>query len=203
MAAQEFFPLPPLVMDSADLSSILAAGGGHPALDLAQGAYAPEGNVGMTILRQVAAVVGVGIGLYTTILGADTLAIAHLADRRAAEAAKLYAEIVPPDKSSGDISADIQTLEINAQAPHGAFLPLMTRISATLKPFSDGLSLDTLSYSADDASVSFGVEVADFAALQRVEDALRKNGVAVDAGAATAASGGVQTKFTLSFAGPS
>jgi general secretion pathway protein L len=190
-------PLRTEIAGGGPLERLMIDGASRPSVDLAQGVYAPEGNAGLVALRRVAAILVAGLLAYTAIFAGDTAALVRLADRRAVDAARLHAEIIPPDRRSADVAGDIAALTRIAVAPHSMFLPLMAKASAALHPFAGEVSLRNLAFSGDDGALTFGLQIRDFAALQRVEAALVAAGIAVETGPAAASTGGVEAKVKL------
>lgn len=177
------FALPgdPAELEQAPLAARLLA----PALDLRQGVYAVPKRGGTPLWRRIATIAAAGVIAHGAIAAADTLALDHIAARRAAETRALVAQVAPGAPLDGDLAESVAGIVPANGAGPSAFLPLLARVAAALKPLGQGIALRGIAFDAAAGTLSVDVETQDIAALQRVGAALTASGLNTTSGAAS------------------
>lgn len=191
--------LPPgMAASPADLAAApLAARLTAPALDLRQGAYARARRAVPPLVRRIALIAAAGVIAHGAIAAADTLALDHIASKRAQETRALALTIAPSAAIGDDVAAGVADLLPAYGAGPSSFLPLLGRVSAALKPLGPGTALRDISFDGSANTVAIDVEAPDIAGLQRVGQALQAAGLASESGAASAADGKAVGAFLI------
>lgn len=155
------------------------------ALDLRQGAYAlPRAGL-PHLARRIAVVAALGLIAHGAIAAVDTIAIRHIAARRAAETRTLLAAVAPSVTVGEDVAASATEILPAEGAGSSQFLPLLVRIGGALKQLGTGASLRSVAFDAAAGTMSLQVEAADMAALQKVTPALAAQGLSAESGTAS------------------
>jgi general secretion pathway protein L len=154
-------------------------------LDLRQGAYAPQRTGFPRLARQIAMVAALGLIAHGAIAGVDTLAIRHIAARRAAETRTLLAQVAPTAAISDDVAASAAEILPDESAGASQFLPLLVRVGGALKQLGAAAALRSVAFDASGGTMSLQVETADMAGLQHVTPALAAQGLSAETGAAS------------------
>jgi general secretion pathway protein L len=175
------------------LSARLAA----PALDLRQGPYAPGGQSRHKLARRVALVAALGLIAHGAIAGADTLALRHIAARRATEVRALLAQVAPGAVIGDDVAASAADLLPGSGDGPSSFLPSLVRVAEALKPLGATATLRSIAFDAQAGTLTLQVETADMAALQRVSGALNAQGLSAESGSAGMNQGKAVGSFTI------
>jgi general secretion pathway protein L len=164
--------------------------------DLLQGAYARAGIGPRRVLARLGAVIVLALAGHSAIVGAETVALQHVAqDRETALRAALTAR-VPDLPASLPLSEAMLRAMPRAPEPAGGFLPLLARVSEVLGGTGDEITLRNLAWSAEDG-LSLSVGAPDLATLQRIETDLRAGGLAVSPGVATTGGGGAEVQYVI------
>lgn len=177
---------PPLAGDPVELERVtLVEHLMTPALDLRQGRYAPPKRGGSPLWRRIATIAAIGVIAHGAIAAADTLALDRIAARRAAETRALAVQVAPGIALDGDLAESVAQIVPAGGAGPSAFLPLLARVAAALKPLGPGTGLRSIAFDAAAGTLSIEVETQDMAALQRVGSALTASGLNALSGAAS------------------
>lgn len=154
-------------------------------LDLRQGAYAPPRAALPRLARRIAMVAALGLIAHGAIAAVDTMAIRHIAARRASETRALIAEIAPSAAVGADVAASTaEILPADGEAP-SQFLSLLGRVGGALKQLGAAAALRSIAFDAAAGTMSLQVETADMAGLQRVTPALAAQGLSAESGSAS------------------
>lgn len=158
-----------------------------PALDLRQGLYARRRAALSPLRRRVAIVAASGLLAHGAIAAAETVALRSIATQREAETRSLLA-IAAPGRPVGEdvVTAAAEILPAGSAAP-GRFFPLLARASAALE--GAGAVSRSLSFDADEGSLTLDVEAANPAALRNAASALAAAGFASKSSESGAAGG--------------
>lgn len=167
------------------------------SFDLRQGIYAGSGPSHRASLKVVALLLVLGLLGHGVVATIDTLALQRIAEDRRAQAQVLLREIAPHLSVDGDMTAQLARLMPSSSEQQGRFLPLFARISETLQLFNEGLSVQTLTFNANDNTLSLDLQASDLAALQRIEAAFSEAGLQATSGVATAGGGGAQARIVI------
>jgi general secretion pathway protein L len=180
-------------LEVAPLAARLTA----PALDLRQGPYAPPRQAASPLLRRIAIVAAIGLLAHGAIAAADTLALGHLAQQRAAETRALAEQIAPGTAIGDDVASSVaDMLPANGSGP-SEFLPLVSRVTAALAPLGQSATLVDLSFDGGAGTVAIDVDAPDSAGLQRVSETLQKAGLDAQSGASQIAPGKASGAFLV------
>jgi general secretion pathway protein L len=165
--------------------------------DLLRGAYARAAG-GRRVARRVVAVLAAALVAHAGLLAADGYALRRLAAAHEAAVRSELAARLPDLPPSLPLDAALKRVTPDSAAPPGGgFLPLMTRVAEALSPASGEVSLKRLAYDAAGSALTVSIEAADLAALQRAEETLRLQGLAVTPGAATTAEGRAEVQLVI------
>ena len=173
------------------------APGAAGQFDLLQGIHARRAAAPRAWGIRLAAVVLLALAAHVAILGADTVALKRTAAAREAALRSAIAARVPALPAGLPIEVALQrALPQPPAADAGGFLPLLAEVSRVLAPMSDGVTVTSLGYRADDG-LSLAIQAPDLATLQRIEAALLSAALAVTPGAATIADGVAETSLVV------
>ena len=191
--------LPPVMAGAiSDLAvAPLAARLVAPALDLRQGSYAAPRRALSPLLRRIALVAAIGVVAHGAIAAADTLALDHIASKRAAETRAIAATVAPQMPIGDDVAASVaDILPANGAGPSD-FLPLLGRITTALKPLGASAALHNIAFDAGADTVAIEAEAPDIAGLQKIGQTLQASGLPTESGAATAQNGKAVGSFLI------
>lgn len=191
--------VPPALMSTSEAALTLAtdAPAGPPMLDLRQGPYMPRGRPELALMRRLALVALAGLTAHTLVLAADAWALSRTAASRRAETAALARQAAPGLSTDGDLIAALAPLlEADPGTARSRFFPLFSRTSAALRPLSDTLTLQSLSFAADGA-LTLEVQAPDIAAVQRVQTTLTAAGLSAAGGSAANVEGRAGGRITV------
>ena len=168
-----------------------------PAIDLRQGPYGLARRGLPSLARRIALVAAMGLIAHGAIAGADTLALNHIAAKRAAETRSLLTQIAPDAPVGDDVAASAANiLPENGSGPSN-FLPLLVRVAGALKQLGPAASLRSIAFDAQPNTMVLQVETADMAGLQRVTGALSAQGLSAESGAASMNQGKAVGSFLI------
>jgi general secretion pathway protein L len=156
-----------------------------PALDLRQGIYAPPRAGFPKLARRIALVAALGLAAHGAIAGVDTLALDHIAAKRAAETRALIAQVAPAITVGDDVAASAADILPGDSGGPSPFLPLLVRVGGAFKQLGAAASLRSIAFDAQAGTISLQVETPDMAGLQRVTPALTAQGLSAESGAAS------------------
>lgn len=191
-------PLPPqLVSADADMAAarplvpqLLAAG-----IDLRQGRYAAPRRAFNPLWRRIALVAGIGALAHGAIALADTIALAHLANVRAAQVREFGAGLQPPVEIGADLGDAIVALTPDpAAAGPGRFMSLLSRSAAAL---GAGATWRSVSFDGAAGTLTIELETANIADLQRMAQALTQAGLSAQPGSAATQGGKAVGSFVI------
>ena len=171
---------------SACLSKYLSA----PALDLRQGAYAVARKPVNPVWKKIALIAGLGAVAQGAIAVADTLALTHLADQRAADVRNFASTRQPPVVIGSDLSDAIAQLTPDtAKAGPGQFIPLLSRTSAVLAGSHVTANWRSVAYDQSAGTLTIEIETSAISDLQTIAKALTSAGFSAQPGAASSENG--------------
>jgi general secretion pathway protein L len=168
-----------------------------PALDLRQGTYGLRRDAMPALAKRIAIVAAFGLIAHGAIAAADTLALNHIAARRAAETRTLLAQIAPDVVIGDDVAASAADLLPENGGKPSAFLPLLVRAGAALGQIGPAASLHAIAFDAAFGTLTLQVEATDMAGLQRVSGALRAQGLSADSGPTSTSQGKTTGAFMI------
>lgn len=174
-------PLPPEMAGESALPVRTA----DIALDLRQGAYASPHTGLPRLARRIAVVAVLGLIAHGAIAAVDTIAIRHIAARRAAETRALLAQVAPSATIGDDVAASAAEILPTDGAAPSQFLPLLVRVGGALKQLGSAASVRSIAFDAVGGTMSLQIETADMAGLQKVTPALTAQGLSAESGAAS------------------
>jgi general secretion pathway protein L len=163
----------------------LAARLAAPAIDLRQGAYALAGGGMPSLARRIALVAAIGLIAHGAIAAADSLALSHIAAKRAAATRTLLAQVAPDATIGDDVAASAADIVPENGSRPSSFLPLMVRVAGALKQLGPAATLRSITFDSSANTLTLQVETADMAGQQRVGGALSAQGLSAESGAAS------------------
>ncbi len=210
-------PLSPQLMSpdtdapAARLAEMQMLGAG---IDLRQGRYAAPRRAFNPLWRRIALVAGIGALAHGAIALADTIALAHLANVRAAQVRALGAGLQPPVDIGPDLGDAIVALAPDPAATGpGRFMSLLSRSAAALAtvqageappggsaapPASPtGATWRSVSFDAAAGTLTIELETANIADLQRMAQALTQAGLSAQPGSASTQGGKAVGSFVI------
>lgn len=165
--------------------------------DLRQGIYAHTEQGWRRPSKVAALLVSLGLVGHVGAAVIDTLALRQLADERRSEARAMLREVAPELPANVDTATLFQRFLPAGSQPQDLFLPLFARVSEALQPFSEGLAVQALAFSATDNTLNLDLQASDLAALQRIEVALNDAGLQVTSGVATTGGGSAEARMVI------
>ncbi len=188
------FPDP---VDRVDASSLSTRG--RNLVDLNQTPHHAGAQRFAGPLKIAAGIIASAALAHTAILSLDTAFASGAAAQRREAAARVLsavAPLVPPDSDPGAMLADMLP-NGSAEAGTSRFLPLLSRMSASLQPVSNGVAMQALTYDAADGALQVKIEAADLPALERVAKSLMESGLNAQSGGATVGDGRAESAVTV------
>lgn len=169
------------------------------AVDLLIDASAGVGRRYAGAMKIAAGIIAAAVAAHTLILGADTAFVSRGAAERKAEITRRLAELAPLAPQGRDPAAALAGIlpEGGAGANESGFLRLLSRVSASLQPVSQGLAVQALSYDDADTSLKLKVEASDLPTLERIEKTLVDAGFAAQGEGASASDGRAESSITI------
>jgi general secretion pathway protein L len=148
--------------------------------DLLQGRYRRSEDMPARSIRMVAAVCGVAILAHAGLAMLDLATLRARMSDQEAEARALIAQHALPSISSGDALAQLAAAfpEAPARATPSPFLETFTRTASVLSVQDSRIGLRALAYDAETDGLQLDLEASDLAAIQRLERALKAEGLA-------------------------
>ncbi len=174
-----------------------------PAIDLRQGRYAAPRRAFNPLWRRIAVVAGLGALAHGAIAIADTIALAHLAQQRAAQVRALGATLQPPVEIGPDLGDAIVSLTPDAAATGSSrFMTLLSRSAVALarsQPAGTPPTVVWRSVSFDNAAgtLTIELETGNIADLQRMAQALTGAGLSAEPGSASTQGGKAVGSFVV------
>jgi len=171
---------------TASLSEYLST----PALDLRQGGYAVARKPVNPVWKKIALIAGLGAVAQGAIAVADTLALTHLADQRAADVRNFASTRQPPVLIGSDLSDAIAQLTPDtAKTGPGQFVPLLSRTSAVLAGSRVTANWHSVAYDQSAGTLTIEIETNAISDLQAIAKALTSAGLSAQPGAASSENG--------------
>lgn len=145
-----------------------------PPLDLRQGAYVATRPREMTPFRIAATIAALGIAAHLAILGADTLTLHFMAERREAEARALLAQAAPQMDPGEDLAGAADRLVPGTEAADRPFTRLLAQTSGALAGAAP--TFNVVSYEGR-GPLNIQATFADAAALDRALASMQSAGL--------------------------
>jgi general secretion pathway protein L len=170
----------------------------EPALDLRQGAYAPQRRPVGQIWRKIALVAGAGALAQGAIAVADTLALTRLASERTAKV-RDFAETRQPPVVIGSNLADAldQLTPDPSRAGPGRFIPLLSRTATALAASHVTANWRSVAYDEPAGTLTLEIETREISDLQAIAQALTRAGLSAQAGTASSDNGRAVGSFVI------
>lgn len=169
-----------------------------PAIDLRQGRYAPPRRPFNPLWQRIALVAGLGALAHGAIAVADTIALAHLADQRAAQVRAMGASLQPPVEIGADLGDAIVALTPDAAATGSSrFMTLLSRSAAALAGGQGTAVWRSVSFDGAAGTLTIELETDNIADLQRMAQALTSAGLSAQPGSASTQGGKAVGSFVV------
>jgi general secretion pathway protein L len=190
-----------LPVSTADMTAVPGTPEGG-SFDLMQGEWAKGYTSGRKFVPRLALVVGIAFAAHLLVLGAKTVALQRIATEREAELRAELAVRVPglPEDTPLDVALQ-RALPSGPETVGAGFVPLAARVSEALLPTVGAISVRSMTFTAEDGSLSILVEGPDLETLQQVESSLAAAGLMVEVGVATTSADMAEVRYVIGGAG--
>jgi general secretion pathway protein L len=176
-----------------------------PALDLRQGRYAAPRALINPLWKRVALIAGIGAMAHGAIAIADTIALAHLAQQRAAQVRAVGAGLQPAVAIGPDLGDAILALTPDPAAGGSSrFMTLLSRSAAALAgaqpataPAGAVATWRSVSFDGAAGTLTIELETENIADLQRMAQALTRAGLSAQPGSASTQGGKAVGSFVV------